>query len=221
MKTSQLSATLLSIVVFGAAAFGQANVSIKIVNQSASQVLELYRSLAGADLVMDTNVQQAQGRITIEPKGQISVGDATRMIEIALREQASVVLNRQDDGRVSVAYTGVSNQGGPALPPGMPSGTFGLKQDMIRKGSVRVFGPDKGANLSFVFAGKTQPEIQKLMTENLGKKIRILEGDTERALSGVGGGFQEGANTVGLVLIFETKAEANVAARVLRGETDK
>jgi hypothetical protein len=96
---------------------------------------------------------------------------------------------------------------------------------VLRGGStllaVQVFGPDKGANLAFVFVNKTQEEIATIKMENLGKKILIQDGGKVRAVGGAGGGLVEGTNTIGLVLIFESKAEAKIAAKVLRGQKDE
>jgi hypothetical protein len=115
----------------------------------------------------------------------------------------------------------VSTNGSMVLPPNMRWGTLILTPEIVRPDSVRVFGPDKGANLSFAFVNKTQEEIAKIMRENLGKKIPIQDADKVLAVGGAGGGLVDGANTIGLVLIFESKAAAKIAARVLRGQKDQ
>ena len=99
----------------------------------------------------------------------------------------------------------------------MKWGTLVLTRADVRPDSVRVFGPDKGANLAFAFASRTSEEIEKIRQENMGKKVPI---QTEGKVVAVGRGagtLAEENKTVGLVLIFETKAEAKLAARVLRG----
>ncbi len=117
--------------------------------------------------------------------------------------------------------TNVSTNGPKVFPARMKWGTLVLTPEIVGTDSVRVFGPDKGANLSFVFVNKTQQEIAKIKMENLGKKILIQDGDKVRAVGGAGGGLVDGTNTIGLVLIFESKAEAKIAARVLRGQKDE
>jgi hypothetical protein len=107
------------------------------------------------------------------------------------------------------------------LPPNMKWGTLILTSDDVIPDSVHVFGPDEGTNLSFVFTKKTPEEIEKLKKENLGKKVAIKKGDTVLAVAGAGGCYTDRNHREGLVLIFESKAEAKKGARVLRGEKDE
>ncbi len=99
-------------------------------------------------------------------------------------------------------------------------GTLILTSEDVIRDSVRVFGSDEGTNLVFVFSRKTQEEIEKLKKENLGKKVAIKQGDVVLAVAIAGGVYTDRNKKEGVVLIFETKAEAKKAASVLKGQND-
>lgn len=106
----------------------------------------------------------------------------------------------------------------PFFPAKQKWGTLVLVRGDVRAESVYVFGPDRGTNLRFAFANRSTEEIEALLRENLGKKIAIKDGDTVVGVASGGGGLETGGKMVGFVLLFATKAEALVAARILRGE---
>jgi hypothetical protein len=98
----------------------------------------------------------------------------------------------------------------------MKWGSLVLDRQKVRPASVRVFGPNRGTNLTFAFVNQSPQEIERIVEENSGKKVAIKEGTDVVAVALSGGDFVEKGKTVGLVLIFETKTDAKIAAKALQ-----
>jgi hypothetical protein len=73
---------------------------------AVKQVLPIYKSLSGAELVIASNVQRVYSTITVDtpPGKQLDKAEAMKLIEKALIDQAGIILTRLDDKRVSVTY---------------------------------------------------------------------------------------------------------------------
>jgi hypothetical protein len=76
---------------------------IDFTNAKVPQVLEIYRALAGVELVTDSRVRTLPDHITLQAKADAPAQGA-KLLEKALLEQAGVVITRIDDKRVSVTY---------------------------------------------------------------------------------------------------------------------
>jgi hypothetical protein len=67
-------------------------------------VLKLYREMSGAELQVHQRVDSLRAKITVDPQRDVTMPEAVRLIEKALREQAGVVVTHQDSNHVTVTY---------------------------------------------------------------------------------------------------------------------
>src|ERR1017187_748800 len=105
MKTTSLLA--LGLLAMSLCAFSAVLVvvpgSINFANNEVSEILGVYRTLTGMDLVVDSRVKTVHHLITLQAKGA-SHDEEVKLIEKALIDQAGVVITRLDDKRASVTY---------------------------------------------------------------------------------------------------------------------
>ena len=83
-------------------------VTVLFTGAEISQVLSIYREIAGVELLVFRDTRPRRPSITIGPTEPILIPEAIRLIETALREQGGVLLKRRDDGRVVVTYDDAS-----------------------------------------------------------------------------------------------------------------
>lgn len=86
-----------------AAEVGAAPGSIHFTNAEVSQILPIYRTLTGLELVIDSRVRTVHHPITLQAKAGAKE-EAGKLIEKALVGQARIVITRLDDKRASVTY---------------------------------------------------------------------------------------------------------------------
>lgn len=68
-----------------------------------SEVLKIYSTLVGKELVIEPSATNQWKTITVQTtNGPVSAAVAAKMIETALREQANVAITRLDEKRMSV-----------------------------------------------------------------------------------------------------------------------
>ena len=79
------------------------NRGIYFTSAEVPQVLQIYRALAGVELVTDSRVRTVDYHVTLQAKAD-APAQAAKRLEKALLEQAGVVITRIDDKRVSVTY---------------------------------------------------------------------------------------------------------------------
>ena len=105
MKTTLLVAFgifLASLCSFSAeVAAPPGNIYLK--NVEVLKVLDIYKALAGLELVTDSRVATVRHPITLIT-ATIAKDKAVKLMEKALVEQAGVVITRLDDKRTSVTY---------------------------------------------------------------------------------------------------------------------
>lgn len=77
--------------------------SIRLKNAEIPKVLEIYKTLAGADLIIDSRVKSLRYGINLQVSGAGRAAVA-KLVEKALMQQAGVVITRLDARRVSVTY---------------------------------------------------------------------------------------------------------------------
>jgi hypothetical protein len=68
------------------------------------QVLAVYKTLVKMELITDSRVQKLRTPITMKNEDPVSEGQAATLIEVALLDQAGVVLTHLDGRKVSVTY---------------------------------------------------------------------------------------------------------------------
>jgi hypothetical protein len=73
-------------------------------NAEVQQVLPVYKAMSGLDLVVDSRIRSVHSPITLQISAPLGKGEATKLIEKALLEQAGVVITRLDGQRASVTY---------------------------------------------------------------------------------------------------------------------
>ena len=76
---------------------------IDFTSAEVPQVLQIYRALAGVELVTDSRVGTVHCHLTLQAKADAPAQGA-KLLEKALLEQAGVVITYIDDRRVSVTY---------------------------------------------------------------------------------------------------------------------
>ena len=69
-----------------------------------AEVLRIYSSVSGQQLVMASNVTTAPYKITLQSGGLITYDEVARLLQRGLLEQAGIVITRLDDKRASVTY---------------------------------------------------------------------------------------------------------------------
>jgi len=105
MKTSLLISLILLLASISAhsAEAGGAPGSIRFSKAEVSQVLPIYRAMAGRELVVDSRVKTVRHTITLEAQAA-GKEEGAKLIEKALLNQAGVVITRLDGKRASVTY---------------------------------------------------------------------------------------------------------------------
>ncbi len=111
MKT--FTATWIALLMFCASPASSADAQadeifppglIRFDGASAFAVLDIYKELSGAELLVASNVNTVAATITLKTTVPLTRVQALRAIEQALLEQAGMVINKLDEKRVSVTY---------------------------------------------------------------------------------------------------------------------
>jgi hypothetical protein len=102
MKTSLFIGfgILLAVLCSSAEPPGPAG-SIRFRNAEVPKVLDIYKALTGADLIIDLRVKGLPYGISLRASGEDKTVVA-KLPEKALLQQAGVLITRLDDGKVSV-----------------------------------------------------------------------------------------------------------------------
>jgi type II secretory pathway component GspD/PulD (secretin) len=77
---------------------------INFKNVPVAQILPIYKSLSGLELVVDSRAKRVSSPVTVAATSPLSKAEAERLIEKALLDQAAIVITRLDDKRASVTY---------------------------------------------------------------------------------------------------------------------
>ena len=93
---------LITCLAVGALRSESAN-SFRFVNAEVNRVLEAYASVAGAQLVIASEVTNVAAKITIEA-GSPTADEAKTILAEALLSQVGIVITPMEDGRVSVTF---------------------------------------------------------------------------------------------------------------------
>lgn len=83
---------------------GEVKGMISFKNVPVTQILPIYKSLSGLELVIDSRVKRVSSLVTVAASNPLSKADAEKLIEKALLDQAAIVITRLDDKRASVTY---------------------------------------------------------------------------------------------------------------------
>lgn len=76
--------------------------TFSLANMSSDKVLLIYKDFAKCELIESSEVKKHHGNISLQFTG--SKSELQKQLEIALLEQAGIVLTRLDDKRVSVTF---------------------------------------------------------------------------------------------------------------------
>jgi len=78
--------------------------SVNLAGATSQQILPLYQSLSGLELVVDSRVKTLRVSITFVSPEVKSKVELLALMETAFREQAGIVITRLDDKQASVTY---------------------------------------------------------------------------------------------------------------------
>ena len=96
--------TMAALLIVGRGTPAERTGVFKFQEVEVSKLIDLYRSVTGAKLVIASNIAKVPYKVTLESKGPTADTETARVVQEALLKQAKVVLTRLDDGRVSVTY---------------------------------------------------------------------------------------------------------------------
>jgi type II secretory pathway component GspD/PulD (secretin) len=77
---------------------------INFKNVSISEVLRIYQSLSGLELVIDSRAKQEHTLITVTTTAPLTKTQCIKLLEKTLLSQAAIVITPLDDKRASVTY---------------------------------------------------------------------------------------------------------------------
>jgi hypothetical protein len=176
------------------------------------------------DVLRDAKAQAGQSRAELEmatenARQREAEAQSLRTELASLRGEFQRL--RQELDRTSTAGDRATPEHSPAQRPGAvqseaspskvstPSKVVITPTD-IDPDSLRVFGPERGANLRVKFLGKSSDEIGAMA--GIQKCDIVIDGQVA-----IGAGrFVEGGTNAGLTLVFDTRAQAEAAAAALR-----
>jgi hypothetical protein len=89
---------LLSSTAFSAA---ESTLTVDIEKDDLQDILHVYGKLTGLQLVESSEVEKMHTLITVHPDHPVTIKEAIKLIEDAVKDQAGVVIKRIDDKKAS------------------------------------------------------------------------------------------------------------------------
>src|SRR5690349_15035961 len=104
MKRTLIAALTTFLLAAAAFAAEEPSATINFKNADVDQVLKVYKTLSGLELVLDSRIKTVHSTINLQTSESLKKAESIKRIEKALLHQAGVVVTRLDDKRASVTY---------------------------------------------------------------------------------------------------------------------
>jgi len=220
MKNSLLLLSLSVLCLSYPVSAGEVKGVINFENVPVTEVLPIYQSLSGLELVIDSRVQGVTSPITMKTTEPLSRTNAAKLIEKALLTQAAIVITRLDEKRALVSLNEaayVAQPASSAAKAGDHSSVIRLSSQDVDTNSVRLCTQPGSPvqNVTFRYINKSSTEVKSIAHSS--DTVAIMKDGVLVAKSDGATGFMHGTNYVGLVLIFDSYDEAELTVKTLRG----